>query len=41
MAFAVLATQPGARIRIDDPDCAGVSFPGFARALGALFCEAA
>jgi 3-phosphoshikimate 1-carboxyvinyltransferase len=41
MAFAVLATQPGARIRIDDPDCAGVSFPGFAGALGALFREAA
>lgn len=41
MAFAVLATQPGARIRIDDPDCAGVSFPGFARALGSLFREAA
>jgi 3-phosphoshikimate 1-carboxyvinyltransferase len=41
MAFAVLATQPGARIRIDDPDCAGVSFPGFAGALAALFREAA
>lgn len=29
MAFAVLGTLPGARIRIDDPACAAVSFPGF------------
>lgn len=41
MAFAVLATQPGAHIRIDDPACAAVSFPGFAGALAALFREAA
>ena len=41
MAFAVLGTQPGARIRIDDLACAAVSFPGFAGALSALFREAA
>jgi 3-phosphoshikimate 1-carboxyvinyltransferase len=29
MAFAVLGTLPGARIRIDDMACAAVSFPGF------------
>jgi 3-phosphoshikimate 1-carboxyvinyltransferase len=29
MAFAVLGTTPGARIRIDDLACAAVSFPGF------------
>lgn len=29
MAFAVLATIPRARIRIDDLACAAVSFPGF------------
>ncbi|MDX2193090.1 MAG: 3-phosphoshikimate 1-carboxyvinyltransferase [Gemmatimonadales bacterium] len=29
MAFAVLGTVPGARIRVDDPACAAVSFPGF------------
>jgi 3-phosphoshikimate 1-carboxyvinyltransferase len=29
MAFAVLGTVPGARIRIDDMACAAVSFPGF------------
>jgi 5-enolpyruvylshikimate-3-phosphate synthase len=28
-----LGTLPGARIRIDDPDCAAVSFPGFDAAL--------
>lgn len=33
MAFAVLGTLPGARIRIDDPGCAAVSFPGFSEAL--------
>lgn len=37
MAFAVLGTPPGARIRIDDPACAAVSFPGFAGTLAALF----
>jgi 3-phosphoshikimate 1-carboxyvinyltransferase len=41
MAFAVLGTQPGSRIRIDNPACAAVSFPGFAGALAALFREAA
>jgi 3-phosphoshikimate 1-carboxyvinyltransferase len=29
MAFAVLGTVPGARIRVDDMTCAAVSFPGF------------
>ena len=29
MAFAVLGTVPGARIKIDDMACAAVSFPGF------------
>ncbi len=33
MAFAVLGTVPGARIVVDDPDCAAVSFPGFDAAL--------
>ncbi|MGH7594090.1 MAG: 3-phosphoshikimate 1-carboxyvinyltransferase [Gemmatimonadales bacterium] len=41
MAFAVLGTQPGARIGIDDPACTAVSFPGFANTLAALFPEAA
>lgn len=29
MAFAVLGTIPGARIRVDDLTCADVSYPGF------------
>ncbi|HEU5049050.1 MAG TPA: 3-phosphoshikimate 1-carboxyvinyltransferase, partial [Gemmatimonadales bacterium] len=29
MAFAVLGTLPGSRVRIDDLACAAVSFPGF------------
>lgn len=29
MAFAVLGTLPGARIKVDDLACAAVSFPGF------------
>lgn len=29
MAFGVLGTLPGARVEIDDRECAGVSFPGF------------
>lgn len=29
MAFAVLGTVPGAKVQIDDMDCAAVSFPGF------------
>ena len=33
MAFAVLGTVRGARIRIDDMDCAAVSFPGFRETL--------
>lgn len=33
MAFAVLGTLPGARVSVDDPGCAEVSFPGFAAAL--------
>jgi len=37
MAFAVLGSQPGARIQVDDPDCAAVSFPRFADRLAALF----
>ena len=41
MAFAVLGTLPGARIRIDDLACAAVSFPGFPAALRALAKRAA
>jgi len=37
MAFAVLGTQPGSRIRVDNMACAAVSFPGFANSLAALF----
>jgi 3-phosphoshikimate 1-carboxyvinyltransferase len=33
MAFAVLGTLPGARVRIDDLGCAAVSFPGFPKML--------
>ena len=33
MAFAVLGTLPGARVAIDDPGCAAVSFPGFPETL--------
>ena len=29
MAFAVLGTVPGARVKVDDMACAAVSFPGF------------
>lgn len=36
MAFAVLGTVRGARVRVDDPDCVAVSFPGFHESLGAL-----
>lgn len=36
MAFAVLGTLPGARVSVDDPRCAEVSFPGFAAALRAI-----
>jgi 5-enolpyruvylshikimate-3-phosphate synthase len=33
MAFAVLGTVPGAKVRVDDLGCAAVSFPGFADTL--------
>lgn len=33
MAFAVLGVLPGAAVRIDDPACSAVSFPGFDDAL--------
>jgi 5-enolpyruvylshikimate-3-phosphate synthase len=36
MAFAVLGTVPGARIRIDDMKCAAVSFPGFPATMRAI-----
>lgn len=36
MAFAVLGTLPGARVRVDDMACAAVSFPGFPAALRAI-----
>jgi 3-phosphoshikimate 1-carboxyvinyltransferase len=36
MAFAVLQTLPGAEIRIDDMECAAVSFPGFLQALSEI-----
>lgn len=36
MAFAVLGRGRGSRIRIDDPECAAVSFPGFNLALQRL-----
>jgi 3-phosphoshikimate 1-carboxyvinyltransferase len=36
MAFAVLGTVPGARVRIDNLACAAVSFPGFPELLHAI-----
>jgi 3-phosphoshikimate 1-carboxyvinyltransferase len=33
MAFAVLGTVPGARVKVDNMACAAVSFPGFSQAL--------
>ncbi len=36
MAFAVLGRSTGDRIAIDDPDCAAVSFPGFAEQLATV-----
>ncbi len=36
MAFAVLGTLPGARIRVDDQACAAVSFPGFPETLRSI-----
>lgn len=40
MAFAVLGTQAGSRIQVDNPACAAVSFPGFAATLAGLFTAA-
>jgi 3-phosphoshikimate 1-carboxyvinyltransferase len=36
MAFAVLGTLPGARVRVDDMACAAVSFPGFPETLRSI-----
>lgn len=36
MSFAVLGRGRGSKIRIDDPECAAVSFPGFDQALRQL-----
>jgi 3-phosphoshikimate 1-carboxyvinyltransferase len=36
MAFAVLGTLPGAKVKVDDMACAAVSFPGFAAMLKAI-----
>lgn len=36
MAFAVLGTVKGAKIRVDDMDCAAVSFPGFPETLRSI-----
>jgi 3-phosphoshikimate 1-carboxyvinyltransferase len=36
MAFAVAGQAGGVRVALDDPDCAAVSFPGFAAALDAV-----
>ena len=36
MAFAVLGTVPGARVRVDDMACAAVSFPQFPETLRAV-----
>jgi 5-enolpyruvylshikimate-3-phosphate synthase len=36
MAFGVLGTVRGARVLVDDPGCAAVSYPGFAAALRAV-----
>ncbi len=36
MAFTVLGTVPGARVTVDDPACAAVSFPGFRELLRKL-----
>jgi 3-phosphoshikimate 1-carboxyvinyltransferase len=36
MAFQVLGTIPGARVRVDNPDCANVSFPGFRESLRSI-----
>jgi 3-phosphoshikimate 1-carboxyvinyltransferase len=36
MAFAALATVPGSRVRVEDLDCANVSFPGFREVLRSI-----
>ena len=36
MAFQVLGTLPGARVRVDNPRSADVSFPGFGRVLRSI-----
>jgi 3-phosphoshikimate 1-carboxyvinyltransferase len=36
MAFGVLGTVPGARVRVDDMACAAVSFPGFPETLRSI-----
>jgi 3-phosphoshikimate 1-carboxyvinyltransferase len=36
MAFAVLGTIPGARVRVDDLACAAVSYPGFSKMLRSI-----
>jgi 3-phosphoshikimate 1-carboxyvinyltransferase len=36
MAFSVAARAAGVGVRLDDPDCMAVSFPGFAAALDAV-----
>lgn len=36
MAFAVLGTVPGARVKVDDLTCAAISYPGFPRMLKAI-----
>ena len=36
MAFSVAAHAAGVRVQLDDPECAAVSFPGFADALSAV-----
>jgi 3-phosphoshikimate 1-carboxyvinyltransferase len=39
MAFAVLGTVEGARIRVDNMACAGVSFPGFSETLKGILAR--
>jgi 5-enolpyruvylshikimate-3-phosphate synthase len=36
MAFAVLGLVEGAAVKVDDLQCAAVSFPGFDRVLASL-----
>jgi 3-phosphoshikimate 1-carboxyvinyltransferase len=39
MAFAVLGTVAGARVRVDDLACAAVSFPGFEKTLRSIMAR--